>query len=204
MNKTITTVAVGTLLVLLAALPNPKTSVETTEHELLTNTVFASPQPQNPLKTPVEKPQAKKTLSLAEKIKSNYYKCNLDTEYIRKDNARCIKKPRASEPVVTAQKPTGNSGPWQEQCHIWAAQAGVTLTDSAITLLDRESDCDPTICNPNGIACGIPQALPWTKMGCALSVADAPCQIKWMYNYVLARYGSWDAALAHSYANNWY
>lgn len=32
-------------------------------------------------------------LTLKEKIKSNYYKCNTDTHYIRADNAKCLAKP---------------------------------------------------------------------------------------------------------------
>ncbi len=100
------------------------------------------------------------------------------------------------KPVVT--------GSWIDQCQEWASQAGVSLPSAAITLISRESKCNPTICNPNGLACGIPQALPFSKTGCELSVAGAICQLQWMQSYVMNRYGSWEAALAHSYANNWY
>ena len=96
------------------------------------------------------------------------------------------------------------SGNWVAQCHAWAAQAGVSLNNAAIKLLERESHCNPLARNPNSSAGGIPQALPYTKMGCPLSAAGAPCQIKWFQGYVLSRYGSFDAALAHSYAKNWY
>ena len=95
-------------------------------------------------------------------------------------------------------------GDWVTRCQAWAAQAGITLDASAIKLLERESHCSPTVCNANGVACGIPQALPWTKMGCELSVADAPCQLRWFQNYVIGKYGSYANALAHSYAYNWY
>lgn len=95
-------------------------------------------------------------------------------------------------------------GDWVSQCHAWAAQAGISLDASAIKLLERESHCSPTVCNANGVACGIPQALPWTKMGCELSIAGAPCQLRWFQNYVLGRYGSYANALAHSYNYGWY
>lgn len=116
------------------------------------------------------------------------------------------------EPVVTPAvtvpqpkpKPVVISGSWIDQCNEWASQAGVSLPSAAITLISRESKCNPTICNPNGLACGIPQALPFSKTGCELSVAGAICQLKWMESYVMGRYGSWEAALSHSYANNWY
>lgn len=51
----------------------------------------------------------KKPLTVAQKIAKNFYKCNLNTEYIRKDNAQCIKKP--TTPVVEKQvAPVKSSG----------------------------------------------------------------------------------------------
>ncbi len=95
---------------------------------------------------------------------------------------------------------------WVTQCKEWATMAGIELPPSAITLLDRESDCDPTIRNPNSSAGGIPQALPYTKMGCLLEYSDeaAICQLQWFHGYVMQRYGSWDNALAHSSNYGWY
>lgn len=125
-----------------------------------------------------------------------------DKQWIAKEPPHeCIDKPVAKPKQRVASVSTGS---WIERCKQWASEAGVVLNEAAITLISRESKCDPSICNPNGIACGIPQALPWTKMGCSLTVADAGCQLKWMEQYVKNRYGSWQAALNHSYANNWY
>lgn len=115
-----------------------------------------------------------------------------------------VAKVPVAPPKPAPVAPTSVTGTWVEKCHAWAAQAGVTLNASAIKLLERESHCNPTARNPSSSAGGIPQALPWTKMGCPLSVEGAPCQIKWFQNYVIARYGSFDNALAHSYAKNWY
>ena len=97
-------------------------------------------------------------------------------------------------------------GDWVAQCKVWAEMAGIDLPASAITLLDRESDCNPTVRNPNSSAGGIAQALPWTKMGCGLSWSDedAVCQLKWMHGYVMGRYSSWENALAHSHRVGWY
>lgn len=106
-------------------------------------------------------------------------------------------KPVVSEVVKT-------SGDWIEQCHVWANQAGITLNSAAIKLLERESHCNPLARNPTSSAGGIPQALPWTKMGCPLSNEGAPCQLKWFSKYVISRYGSYESALSHSYANSWY
>lgn len=96
------------------------------------------------------------------------------------------------------------SGDWVEQCKSWASQAGVPLNDAAIKLLERESHCNPSAWNASSGAGGIPQALPFSKTGCALGVSGAVCQIKWFYNYCMQRYGSYEAALSHSYANGWY
>lgn len=109
--------------------------------------------------------------------------------------------PKAPAPVQ-AYTPTGD---WVAQCHAWAAQVGVTLPPSAITLIGRESSCNPSVMNHGGSgAGGIAQALPYTKMGCSMDAAGAPCQILWMQNYVNARYGGWDGALSHSYSRGWY
>ena len=102
--------------------------------------------------------------------------------------------------------PSGN-------CSSWLAQAGITHP-IAVDLIGRESGCNPCAyypsssdCNYQGnAACGIPQALPCSKLrdvaGCAMT--DAVCQLRWMQSYVMGRYGSWEAARAHHNANNWY
>jgi len=110
-----------------------------------------------------------------------------------------VQAPKAS-PVAS----TTVSGTWVEKCHAWASQAGISLNASAIKLLERESHCNPLARNPTSSAGGIAQALPWTKMGCPLSIEGAPCQLKWFQGYVMGRYGSYEKALAHSYAVGWY
>lgn len=114
---------------------------------------------------------------------------------------------RPAPPTAPATtRPVAPSGDWVDRCHRWAQLAGIDLPPSAITLLGRESSCDPTARNPNSSAGGIPQALPWTKMGCGLSWSDddAVCQLKWMHSYVMGRYGGWDQALTHSTSRGWY
>lgn len=115
-----------------------------------------------------------------------------------------VAKVPVQAPQAPPVAPTTVSGTWVEKCHAWAAQAGISLDSSAIKLLERESHCNPLARNPGSSAGGIPQALPWTKMGCPLSEAGAPCQLKWFQSYVLGRYGSYSAALSHSYSVGWY
>lgn len=105
-----------------------------------------------------------------------------------------------AEPVVETIQ-----ADWVTQCHLWAGEAGIELPPSAIKLIGRESSCNPSVMNHGGSgAGGIPQALPYTKMGCAMDSSGAICQLKWMHGYVMGRYGSWDNALAHSNRVGWY
>ena len=87
-------------------------------------------------------------------------------------------------------------------CGDWMAAAGISDTSSAGALIARESGCNPYSVNRSSGACGVGQALPCSKTGC--SMGDGACQMIWMNQYVIDRYGSWSAALGHSYANGWY
>jgi uncharacterized protein YabE (DUF348 family) len=87
-------------------------------------------------------------------------------------------------------------------CGEWMAAAGISDTGSASALIARESGCNPYAVNKSSGACGVGQALPCSKTGC--SMGDGACQMIWMNQYVIGRYGSWSAALGHSYANGWY
>jgi surface antigen len=63
--------------------------------------------------------QVKPELSVQEKIKQNYYKCNTDVQYIRADTAECLNKPvavqtvdiptQARKPAKQAQSSSGNT-----------------------------------------------------------------------------------------------
>lgn len=109
------------------------------------------------------------------------------------------------KPPAVRQVSAMPTGDWVAQCHLWAEQAGIVLPDAAIKLIGRESSCNPSVMNRGGSgAGGIPQALPYTKMGCPMDTSGAVCQLKWMHGYVMGRYGSWENALAHSYSHNWY
>ena len=87
-------------------------------------------------------------------------------------------------------------------CSDWLTQAGVTDLVSAMTLINRESGCNPYAVNKSSGSCNVAQELPCGKSGCQLG--DGACSVKWMNSYVINRYGSWATALAHSYQYNWY
>lgn len=77
---------------------------------------------------------------------------------------------------------------------------GAHEIDSAIKLAMRESSCNHNARNKSSNACGAYQSLPCGKWG-------APGTTEYLQgaiNYARDRYGDYNNALAHSYANNWY
>lgn len=96
--------------------------------------------------------------------------------------------------------PRAQASPVSGTCLDWMNQAGITDQGNAYTLIMRESGCNPNAVNKSSGACGIPQALPCSKLG----TSDPVEQLRWMQNYVVRRYGSWANAVAHSTAHNWY
>lgn len=121
----------------------------------------------------------------------------------------------ASTQVVNAATNTQTASAYSGggSCVEWIAQAGITHP-IATELITRESGCNPCAYNPSksdcnykgNAACGIPQALPCSKLrdvaGCAMT--DPVCQLRWMQSYVMGRYGSWEAAKAHHDRMGWY
>ena len=108
----------------------------------------------------------------------------------------------ADNPPVNTTPVVAPTGDWVTQCHAWASEAGIVLTDSAIKLLERESHCNPNAQNPTSSACGIAQNI----RGCGSDGYgyDPISQLQWFHAYCLGRYGSFDGALAHSYSRGWY
>lgn len=86
----------------------------------------------------------------------------------------------------------------------WLAAAGIDPADwsAAEILITRESTWNPNAVNPSSGACGLVQALPCSKLGPNWN--DPVVALQWGDNYVKQRYGGWQGALAHSYANGWY
>lgn len=106
----------------------------------------------------------------------------------------------ADSPKAFAEEPVRASG----SCTDWMAAAGIPLTNATNTLIVKESGCNPNAVNPSSGACGIPQALPCSKI--AHCGVDPVCQLKWMDQYVKGRYGSWESALSAWYSRSphWY
>lgn len=82
----------------------------------------------------------------------------------------------------------------------WAQQ-----WDAFNALVARESGWSVTASNPSG-AYGLPQALPGSKMSSHGSdwATNPRTQLAWMMDYIAGRYGSPQAAWAHSQNTGWY
>lgn len=128
-------------------------------------------------------------------------KNQLEQERIKLQQELSAKK--ASKLQVAATTiPTQGTAYAEGGCSTWLAAAGVSDIGSATRLIAKESGCNPFAVNSSSGACGVAQELPCGKSGCGLG--NGACQVRWMNSYVLARYGSWSAALAFHNANNWY
>lgn len=82
---------------------------------------------------------------------------------------------------------------------------GENQMQSLINLWNRESGWSTSAANSSG-ACGIPQALPGSKMSSAGPdwQHNARTQIRWGLGYIAARYGSPNNAWGHSQSTGWY
>jgi hypothetical protein len=70
-------------------------------------------------------------------------------------------------------------------------------------IVRRESGCNPKAMNKSSGACGIPQALPCSKIPGGIN-ASVEVQIAWMITYIEGRYGTPSAAVSWHNAHNWY
>lgn len=119
-----------------------------------------------------------------------------DLQAKRDGQARALAE---SARVTPVQAPRAYSGSHAD----WMSAAGIPSDQWAATeaLVQRESSWNPNAYNSIG-ACSLVQALPCSKI--PGDWRDPVTALRWGNGYVVARYGSWNNALAHSYAFNWY
>ena len=91
------------------------------------------------------------------------------------------------------------------QAQLAAARRGIVgyQWQAMASLIRRESGFNPRAVNPSSGACGLPQALPCSKIPGGVS-ASVDTQIGWMVSYIRGRYGTPAAALSHSHSRGWY
>jgi hypothetical protein len=72
-------------------------------------------------------------------------------------------------------------------------------------ILDHESGSNPYAVNKTSGACGIPQALPCSKLLNVIgSLDNISGQLDWMINYIASRYGTPTKAMQFHQTHNWY
>lgn len=89
----------------------------------------------------------------------------------------------------------------------WMRMAGISESDFGYVnyIVSKESGWNPLSRNKSSGACGLPQALPCSKMSKAGSdyATNPVTQLKWMTSYV-SRYGGWKGAYDFWQAHHWY
>lgn len=109
------------------------------------------------------------------------------------------------KPVVTpvAAAPTVVGGIVPDHQALMAA-AGIPSSQwwAVEWTVNTESSWNSRAIEPTSGACGLAQELPCGKSGCTFG--DALCELTWMNNYVVGRYGSWAAEVAFHQANGYY
>ena len=86
----------------------------------------------------------------------------------------------------------------------WFRLSGISQADFQYVdyIISHESGWNPYARNASSGAGGLPQALPYSKTGCAWG--DAVCQLKWANSYAVSRYGSWARAYKFWVSNRYW
>lgn len=146
-------------------------------------------------------------------------KAELEAELVSKRQREAQEASESRNIAYAQEQVDASPTPVSGTCSEWMNAAGITDQANAYKLIMRESGCNPCSYNPGqsncgltsqqvnntqygGVACGIGQQLPCGKWTHAWN--DPVGGMVDMQNYVFARYGTWLAALNHSYANGWY
>lgn len=129
----------------------------------------------------------------------------LSEEVIKNPTNQIIQKSINRTPVVAVRIPEGDSKTAFEQI---VSEKGISELDKNrwARLIQRESSWNATNVNRSSGAYGLPQALPGHKMAShgADWKTNPKTQLRWMYDYMVGRYGSISNALSHSDRNGWY
>lgn len=145
-----------------------------------------------------------KTVSTKD-LMTSVQRINAKLEAERKAKEEAERKAR--EAAIAALATTAPKGEIQKYAHdLVINQYGWTEADFAalVKLWNRESGWNPNSRNSYSGACGIPQALPCSKIANAFGDNSWQSQVKWGLRYISGRYGSPSNAWAHSESVGWY
>lgn len=166
-------------------------STEIKESET-TNTPTEVEEPIKEIEPKQEKPAEPKPTEAelrAQLVKDNPKNCDRDTQEIWWPDGKChtvISKAKVTSPPQVASKTNVTSAGSNYNC----ANPG----SAKAFIYCKESTNNPAAVNAGGCR-GLGQACPGSKLPCGSH--DYACQDNWFTNYMLERYGSWEAAKAH-------
>lgn len=129
---------------------------------------------------------------------------------ILRQNTESLSTPVApAAPTVPVSNQSYSASQAREAFERITAEKGITGNNKAIwaDIITKESGWNTTIWNSSGSgAYGLGQALPANKMAAYGSdyMTNPYTQLKWMYNYIIGRYGSFENLAVFWAANHWY
>ena len=128
---------------------------------------------------------------------------------ILRQNAESLTNSTPSNPSVSSGNQSYSAGQAREAFEQITAEKGITGNNKAIwaDIITKESGWNTTIWNSSDSgAYGLGQALPANKMAPYGSdyMTNPYTQLKWMYDYIIGRYGSFENLAAFWAANHWY
>ena len=112
-------------------------------------------------------------------------------------------KKKTTKKKVVKKVATASYSEYQQYAQSYGGY-DVTQMDSLIKLWNRESGWNPNARNKKSGACGIPQALPCSKIKNQQGSNDWKAQIRWGVNYIKNRYGTPINAWKHFKNKGWY
>lgn len=118
-------------------------------------------------------------------VESHWFPRQIKKEALRADISAPIATP-LPPPIPTPSASPGASP------QVWDGPQSGGPSDAKAFIYEHESGNNPGAINSGSGACGLGQALPCSKMPCALT--DYACQDNFFTAYMLERYGTWENA----------
>lgn len=124
-------------------------------------------------------------------------------EISRREIQRVVVQQPTTEVVVVGTKVAGPAYNPNGTHEEWMRAAGISAENFAYVefIVQKESGWNPNSRNASSGACGLPQALPCSKLGANWN--NPVVALSWMNGYV-GRYGGWAGAYAFWQSHHWY
>lgn len=125
------------------------------------------------------------------------------TNTVQTTTKKTTKKQYSVQTTQKTTQATGDKNTYIEYAREYSSY-DTTQMECLINLWNRESGWNPNAVNRSSGACGIPQALPCSKIANKYGDNSYQSQIKWGIDYINARYGNACEAWQHFKTKGWY